>query len=110
MAKRRSRAATELRRRRIRRVHALHAQGLSSKAIGKRLDLAPTTVRDYLNDPLRAKARKRQAKGAVAGVAGISSVKLDGWKRGGPVQGKGAGKARARGRQVRAIIGYRVGR
>ncbi len=108
-------AASALRVKRIRRIAALRSQGLSSSQIGKRLDLAPSTVRDYERDPFRTKARRRQRRYAVEGVsmpAGgteIASVKGS-WKKGGPHEGKGRVHNQARGRQMRAVIGYYAGR
>ena len=99
-----------LRVRRIRRIAALRSQGLSSTQIGKRLRLAPSTVRDYERDPFRAKARRRQKRWAVEGVsmpAGgtpVAGVKGQ-WKSGGPHKGVGVAHNKARGRQMRAIIG-----
>lgn len=104
MAAKRKPSASALRKRRVRRVAALRAQGLTSAQIGKRLGLAPSTVRDYWNDPLRRRARARQARWAVTGVAGITSVKKE-WRKGAPHPGKGAPHAAARGRQMRAVIG-----
>ena len=103
-------AVSATRQRRIRRVQALRSQGLSSSEIGRRLNLAPSTVRDYWGDPLRKKARVRQRRYGVSpaihmprGV--ITSVKAP-TKRWHP-----AGKpnteagAKARNRQMRAVIG-----
>lgn len=106
---------TPLRRRRIAEARKLKKQGLTSAQIGAQMGLAPTTVRDYLNDPQRRKARKRQSRYSVVGVsmpAGgtpIESVRAK-WERGAPAKGVGMGAARKRGRQLRAIIGSRVGR
>ena len=102
---------TVLRKRRIVRVQALKAQGLSSVEIGRRLKLAPSTVRDYINDPLRLRARHRQRHYPVRGVhmpAGgtpIAAVKSH-WKSGGPAGEPGLAGAAIRGRQMRAVIGY----
>ena len=99
-----------LRRRRIVRVQALKAQGLSSAEIGRRLKLAPSTVRDYSNDPLRKRARHRQRRYPVRGVTmpaggtSIEAVKTH-WKRGAPAGQPGLADATLRGRQMRAIIG-----
>lgn len=104
-------ALSKARQVRIRRVHALRAQGLSSPQIGTRLGIAPSTVRDYINDPYRQRARKRQRRWAVDGVsmpAGgteITSVKGK-WRSGGPHQGEGVAHNRARGRQMQAVIGH----
>lgn len=92
------------RRRRLHRVHALQAQSLTSRQVGQRLRLAPSTVRDYWNDPLRAKARARQAQLGVAGVEGVRTV-APVWKRGGPHRGRGAVHARIRARQLAAVRG-----
>jgi hypothetical protein len=100
-----------LRKRRIARVQALKSQGLSSAEIGRRLKLAPSTVRDYSNDPLRKRARHRQRKYPVRGVhmpaggTAIEAVKAN-WKRGGPAGEPGLADATLRGRQMRAVIGY----
>lgn len=104
-------AVSAIRRARIVKVQALKKHGFSSPEIGKRLNLAPSTVRDYLNDPYRGKARKRQRKFPVVGVsmpAGgteISAVKTR-WKSGAPAQPEGPAGAAKRGRQMRAVIGY----
>lgn len=106
---------TALRLRRIRRIAGLRAQGLSSSQIGKRLDLAPSTVRDYINDPFRQRARKRQRRWGVVGVtmpAGgtpIDYVKGS-WKRGAPHEGVSLRDAEIRGRQLRAVIGSQARR
>ena len=107
--------ASPLRVRRIRRIAALRSQGLSSTQIGKRLRLAPSTVRDYERDPFRAKARRRQKRWAVEGVsmpAGgtpIAGVKGT-WKKGAPHKGVGRHHNIVRGQQMRAIIGSRARR
>lgn len=108
-------AATALRKRRVRRIASLRSQGLSSSQIGKRLNLAPSTIRDYERDPFRDKARKRQRRYAVEGVtnpSGEYEVKtMKGtWKSGGPHEGKGRVHNKTRGRQMRALIGYYQGR
>jgi hypothetical protein len=95
---------------RIRRIASLRSQGLSSPQIGKRLGIAPSTVRDYERDPFRKKARRRQLRYGVEGVsmpAGgtpIESVKAH-WKSGAPAKGKGVAANLKRGRQMRAVIG-----
>ena len=101
---------TPTRQLRLGAIRRLHDRGLSSREIGRQLDLAPSTVRDYLNDPYREKARLRQSFHSVRGVtmpAGatpITKVKAR-WARGGPVKGRGALAADARGVQLRAVIG-----
>jgi hypothetical protein len=108
-------ASSDLRRRRVRRIAGLRAQGLNSPQIGKRLGIAPSTVRDYERDPFRQKARRRQKRWAVEGVsmpAGgtpIAGVKGR-WAKGAPHKGVGKAHNLARGRQLRAVIGSRVRR
>lgn len=103
-------AVTAFRLRRIRRIAGLRSQGLSSRQIGHRLGLAPSTVRDYVNDPFRQRARKRQRRWGVVGVsmpAGgtpIDYVKGH-WKSGAPHKGASLHDAEVRGRQLRAVIG-----
>lgn len=107
-------AASALRAERLRRIKALKRQGLSSPQIARELGIAPSTVRDYLNDPYRQKARRRQRRWAVEGVsmpAGgteISAVKGK-TKKWHPHEGKGRIHNQARGRQMRAVIGYYAG-
>ena len=92
-------------------VRELTRRGYSSREIGERLGIAPSTVRDYRTDPERASARIRQRKLAVVGVdmpeggTPIAGVKPR-WKRGAPHRGEGMFHARVRGRQMRAIIGW----
>lgn len=106
-------SVSALRAARLRRIRALKKRGWTSARIGRELDLAPSTVRDYLNDPTRAKARIRQSRYSVVGVSmpadgtPIRSVKAR-WKRGGPHQGEGMAHAETRGRQLRAIIGKKA--
>lgn len=110
-------ALSTTRQARIQRVHGLKSQGLSSKQIGERLDLAPSTVRDYLNDPLRRKARRRQLKWGIGGVhmpeggTEILRYKKTRWKNSQKPAGPPgpAGEAK-RERQMRAMIGYYRGR
>ncbi len=102
------------RRARLARIRSLKAEGKTSAQIGREMGLAPSTVRDYLNDPLRAKARRRQLAYAVEGVhmpAGgtpITSVRPSAKFH--PHKGRGVSHNLARGRQVRAIIGWGKGR
>jgi hypothetical protein len=76
----------------------------------RELGIAPSTVRDYLNDPFRAKARKRQRTYAVDGVtmpAGGTPIKaVTPSAKFTPHKGKGVAHNLARGRQMRAIIGW----
>lgn len=108
-------AVSVLRLRRIRRIAGLRAQGYSSSQIGHRLGLAPSTVRDYVNDPFRQRARKRQRRWGVVGVtmpAGgtpIDYVKGH-WKKGAPHKGTSLHDAEIRGRQLRAVIGSQARR
>lgn len=95
-------ALSALRRHRLHRCHGLRAQGLTSAAVGRRLGIAPTTVRDYWNDPLRVKARARQAQLGVAGGGTVAKK----WRRGGPHQGTGARHARVRAVQLGIIRGH----
>ena len=98
------------RRARLKRIRAYKAKGLTSPQIAKKMGIAPSTVRDYLNDPYRTKARRRQLAYAVEGVhmpAGgtpITSVKPSAKFH--PHQGRGVSHNLARGRQMRAIIGW----
>ena len=114
MAKRAPTVSAE-RKRRIRRIHGLRSQGLTSPQIAHRLGLAPSTVRDYINDPFRQRARKRQRRWGVVGVtmpAGgtpIDYVKGT-WKRGAPHEGVSLRDAEIRGRQLRAVIGSQARR
>lgn len=102
------------RRARLTRIRELKAQGKTSAEIGEEMGLAPSTVRDYINDPFRAKARHRQLEYAVEGVhmpAGgtpITSVRPT--AKFTPHKGKGVSHNLARGRQMRAIIGWGKGR
>ena len=93
-------AASALRQARVRDVLRLRKQGLSSSEIGKRLGLKPSTVRDYWNDPDRAKARIRQRKYGVVGIKTVTEMHPP-WKRSRP-----ADTASSRGRQMRALTGY----
>ena len=104
-------SVSETRRERLRAIRAAKKRGLTSKQIGAEIGIAPSTVRDYLNDPGREKARIRQRRYSVVGIsmpAGgtpIRDVKAR-WKRGGPHRGEGMEAARIRGRQMRAVTGY----
>jgi hypothetical protein len=109
-------AGTAKRRERLAIIRRYKRQGLTSQEIGQRTGIAPSTVRDYLTDPRRERARSRQRQLGVTGVTNPSGVypvtklKASGWKRGGPHRGRGAENAATRGRQVRALIGYYAGR
>jgi hypothetical protein len=98
------------RRARLARIRALKAKGRTSTQIGRELDLAPSTVRDYLNDPYRQKARKRQRTYGVEGVTmpsgGTEITEVRPSAKFTPHKGKGREHNLARGRQVRAIIGW----
>ena len=102
------------RRARLKRIRALKAEGKSSAQIGREMGLAPSTVRDYLNDPLRAKARRRQLAYAVEGVhmpaGGTPITQVRPSAKFTPHKGRGVSHNLARGRQVRAIIGWGKGR
>ena len=106
-------AISALRAARIRKIAALRSQGLSSPQIGKRLKLAPSTVRDYERDPYRNRARARQRTLGVSGVsmpAGgtpILAVK-PGTKKWHPHKGVGVKHNAIRGVQLRAVIGSRA--
>lgn len=96
-----SATASATRRARLKAIRALKAKGRSSAEIGRELNLAPSTVRDYLNDPFRAKARRRQRRYGVTGIKTVSEMHPP-WKRSAPSE-KGASY---RGRQMRALTGY----
>ena len=100
---------------RIELVRELKRKGYSSREIGERVGVAPSTVRDYLLDPGRVKARRRQRELGVSGVTNPSGVypvtgMKSRWKKGGPHRGKGETNAYVRGIQMRALIGYYSGR
>lgn len=82
--KARARARGASRKQRLRAARRLKAQGLSSPAIGKRLGIAPSTVRDLLTDPTRSNAKRRQ-KNLSRRRARARVRAARGWKRGGPV-------------------------
>lgn len=96
---------------RIEAVTKMVTEGFSTREIAELLHIAPTTVRDYRNDPERKKARKRQRKYPVTGIsipAGgtpVAAVKSR-WKSGGPAGDPGLAGAAIRGRQMRAVTGY----
>ena len=100
------------RRGRVELARRYKAQGLTSRAISERMGIAPSTVRDYLTDPYRRRARSRQRQLGVTGVTNpsgvypVTNLKASGWKKGGPHRGAGATGAYVRGVQVRALIGY----
>lgn len=104
-------ASSALRRERLRSIRQLKQAGLSSTEIGRELGLAPSTVRDYLNDPTRSKARIRQRArlfvlgGPTLGGTQVTDVSRK-WRRGGPAKGASPTAAEKRGRQLRAIVGY----
>ncbi len=101
--------ASALRIARIAEIGRLKSQGLSSAQIGKRLGLAPSTVRDYLTDPNRDRARRRQLSYAVdpsVSLNGGEITALHASKKFTPHKGRGKGHNAARNRQVRAIIGW----
>ncbi len=102
------------RRQRLATIRRLKKQGESSSAIGKQLGLAPSTVRDYLNDPQRVKARRRQLTYAVEGVrmpaGGREVTHVTRSAKFTPHKGKGRVHNQARGRQYRAIVGWGAGR
>ncbi len=101
--------ASALRAARLKRIRALKAQGRSSAQIGSELGIAPSTVRDYLTDPNRERARKRQLSYAVdPGVSlnGGEVTALHPSAQFTPHKGKGRVHNAARNRQARAIIGW----
>ena len=103
--------ASNFRLERLRTITELKKAGLSSSQIGKQVGLAPSTVRDYLNDPKRAKARIRQARklyvldGPTLGGTEVTRVRRR-WKSGGPAKGNSIAAMEARGRQLRAVVGW----
>lgn len=106
-------AASSLRAARLAQIRALKAKGYKSPQIARELGLAPSTVRDYLNDPERAKARKRQLTYAVEpGIAlnGGEVTALRPSAKFTPHKGRGKVHNAARNRQARAIIGWGKGR
>jgi transcriptional regulator with XRE-family HTH domain len=93
----------------VRRVQALKAKGLTSPQIGKKLGIAPSTVRDYLNDPDRAKARRRQLTHAVEPAIALNGGEVTAireTRKFKPHKGKGRGHNAARSRQYQAIVGW----
>jgi predicted transcriptional regulator len=101
--------STPTRAARLAKIRALKAKGLTSPQIGKELGLAPSTVRDYLNDPERSSARKRQLRYAVEPglpLNGGEIVALHPSAKFTPHKGKGRVHNAARRRQAQAIIGW----
>lgn len=90
-----------LRKARVRDVLRLTRQGKSSSEIAKQLGIAPSTVRDYRNDPYRTKARVRQRVYGVTGIKTVTEMHPP-WKKSAPSK-LGASH---RGRQMRALTGY----
>jgi transcriptional regulator with XRE-family HTH domain len=93
----------------VRRVQALKAKGLTSPQIGKKLGIAPSTVRDYLNDPDRSKARRRQLTYAVEPAIQLNGGEVTAIHKTAkftPHKGKGRGHNAARSRQMQAVIGW----
>lgn len=96
---------------RLRTITELKKAGMSSSQIGRQVGLAPSTVRDYLNDPNRAKARTRQSAklyvldGPTLGGTEVTQVKRR-WKSGGPAKGNSIAAFEKRGRQLRAVVGW----
>ncbi len=100
---------TPQRRVRIRRIAALRAQGLSSPQIGKRLGIAPSTVRDYENDPYRQKARRRQLSYAVEPALRLNGgevTAIHATAKFTPHKGRGKTHNATRRRQAQALIGW----
>lgn len=95
---------------RLAAIKRLKAKGRTSSQIGRELGLAPSTVRDYLNDPDRARARKRQLRYAVEGVTmpagGTEVTHVTASAKFTPHKGKGRSHNLARGRQYQAIVGW----
>ena len=103
--------ASNFRLERLRTITELKRAGLSSSQIGKQVGLAPSTVRDYLNDPHRSKARIRQTRklyvldGPTLGGTEVVQVKRR-WKSGAPAKGHSIEAMEKRGRQLRAVVGW----
>ena len=102
-------AAKATRQARVRKIAALRSQGLSSPEIGRRIGIAPSTVREYERDPTGAKRRARQLRYAVDPPVALNGGEVVGLRPSSkftPHKGKGLTHNAARNRQVRAIIGW----
>lgn len=101
--------ASPLRAKRLTEIRRLKASGRSSAQIGRELGLAPSTVRDYLTDPNRERARKRQLTYAVEPGVNLNGGEVTALRPSAkftPHKGKGKGHNAARNRQARALIGW----
>ena len=95
---------------RVRIVRDMTSRGASSRVIGRRLGIAPSTVREYRRDPFRELARARQRRWGVTGVhmpAGGPPIRAVKGRTGKwhPHEGDSQGDAAIRGVQMRAVIG-----
>lgn len=98
-----------LRAERLRKIRRLKAQGKSSSAIGREIGIAPSTVRDYLSDPNRERARKRQLSYAVDPAVNLNGGQVTALHPSAkftPHKGRGKVHNAARSRQARALIGW----
>jgi IS30 family transposase len=102
-------ASTVTRAARIKQIRALQAKGLKSPQIAKRLGIAPSTVRGYVSDPDRAKARRRQLSYAVEPAIALNGgevTEIRKTRKFTPHKGKGRAHNAARSRQYQAIVGW----
>lgn len=102
-------AISAVRAARLKKIQALKAKGLKSPAIAKRLNLSPSTVRDYINDPYRAKARRRQLTLAVEPAIALNGGEVTAIRQTAkftPHKGKGRAHNAARSRQYQAVVGW----
>lgn len=103
--------ASNFRLERLRTIQELHKAGLSSPQIGREVGLAPSTVRDYLNDPTRVKARVRQRSrllvldGPTLGGTEVTTTRRR-WKNNAQAKGHSIASAEKRGKQLRAVVGW----